>query len=129
MILRFQVTGERELAREFEQADARYSDRAWNTLQDYGRQLTSLTRQLAPEAEGFLKSAVRMEPDGDESGWEVGWFGEDFAIVGFDPYFWFVEFGTVDTDAQPSLTVAWEDLAPTLERALEADLMAAFGAT
>lgn len=120
MILRIDVTEARAIEREFQQAEARFADQAFDVLIDYGRQLQSLTRQLAPEDKGTMKRLVKLEFFDDDSGFEVGWFSDDFAAAGEDPHYWYVEFGTSDTEAQPSLRPAWESLEPALGRELEA---------
>lgn len=120
MILRTQLTGERELLRELEGRAAEFQEAAFDLLNDYGEQLVSLTRQLAPRGPtGFLSKSVRIEYIEDGSGWEAGWFADDFAAAGLDPYYWYVGLGTRDTEAQPSLPIAWADLEPRLALGLE----------
>ncbi|MEN3329016.1 MAG: hypothetical protein V7638_3823 [Acidobacteriota bacterium] len=90
--------------------------RAEKILDDAATQIASLARQLCPVGEtGNLRDSIAIET---YSGHRPGFGVAKSVVVGmfYAPY---VEFGTVNSPAQPFLMPAFESVKPNVVRAFE----------
>lgn len=75
-----------------------------------------LTQQLCPVDKGFMRDHVKAEMSPDDLAYTVGWKPEDFAAAGLPFYPPFVELGTSQSEAQPSLFPAHEEMTPHVQQ-------------
>jgi HK97 gp10 family phage protein len=99
MTVRVNLSGLRTISEALNEAISRGSGRAAHMIAD-------LAAQLAPEKTGALKRSIHVEPGASPSEWSV---------VTDVPYAAFVEYGTADSEAQPFLTPAAEQIDVELE--------------
>lgn len=91
---------------------------------EYGEKARALTQSFAPVRTGWMRDHVRTRYGPLGYSWETGWDANDFIGQGLSFYPWFVEFGTRFMGAQPSLTPAYNIVAPQFHAALSAKLAA-----
>ena len=78
----------------------------------YGAFQKDLTQQLAAVDTGFMRDHVETRIDDDGLGFESGWWEEDFIAAGEPFYPPHVEYGTINSPAQPAIEPAWSELRP-----------------
>lgn len=92
-------------------------------IADFGAEVHDRTFQYSPYDalelydDFHMRENIRIETDDDGLGVNIGWRAADFRAEGFEPYYLTWEFGSdaINREPRPSLTPAFEELAPSLE--------------
>lgn len=98
-----------------------------NAVQKWGEETQRLTQQFCPVDTGFMREHVTLVFSPNGYAFEVGWSADDFLSAGLAFYPFFVEFGTVKMDAQPSLFPAYQITSEELGRDIGDILRNEFG--
>lgn len=116
MNVTFQMQGIDKIAAEVTRRFARLEAEAAHTMEGHGMGMMEQTAELSPFDTGFMASHVQYTPAPDLLSFTVGWHRADFDAAGFEPYYFYQEFGTQRSRAQPSLGPVAHQGLPALER-------------
>lgn len=78
--------------------------------------IVAVTRQLVPVRTGFMREHVTKRKSAGGLAFEVGWSATDFINAGLAFYPVFVEFGTRNMAARPSLGRAYRYAVPIIQQ-------------
>lgn len=116
MQVTLKVTGVSGAVRNLYAADAEINTALRRVNREAMRDTAALVRQWCPVDTTFMVRHVREDLTRDELKFRVGWDAADFTAAGLPFYPPYVEYGTINSPAQPSLGPAWREMRPLYER-------------
>lgn len=118
MNVAFRAEGLSKISSELQRRFDRLHSESGASMEAHGLGMMEQAAELSPFDTGFMSSHVEYTPESDLLAFTVGWHESDFEAAGFEPYYFYQEFGTKRMNAQPSLGPTAHQGLPDLEQDL-----------